>query len=88
MCGNIERMSDALAILVSNAKTFDDKLTAYSLYVKLYGATSKYGDAVSLALNVLSTLGEEFPQDISSCRVSNDLSTIQTLFASVTVEQI
>jgi len=86
--GDINTMSRCLHETIANVKCFEDGLTSSTLLAKLLAASSKYDEAVNNCLSILSTLGEEFPQDISLPIVLNELSTIQTTLANITVDQM
>ena len=86
--GDTATLQNCLNQIKANVKSFDDSLTSSSLLVKLLGASSKYDEAIGNCLSVLSTLGEDFPQDISLSIVLNELAIIQTTLKNITVEQV
>ena len=88
MHGDISAMSTCLDEILSHAKTFDDSLTASSLLVKLLASSSKFEEARSNCLMILSNLGEVFPTEVSLPRVLNQISAIQTALTNITVDQI
>jgi len=86
--GDVGAMSSCLNEIIANVKSFEDSLTSSSLLAKLLAASSKYGEAISNCILVLSTLGEEIPQDISLSMVLNELSVIQTTLANISADQV
>ena len=86
--GDIGAMSSCLHQIIANVKSFEDSLTSSSLLAKLLAASSKYDEAISNCLSILSALGEEFPQEISLPIVLNELSVIQTTLATISVDQV
>lgn len=88
MRGDIDTMSSCLDEILSHAKSFDDSLKASSLLVKLLASQSRFEEARSNCLLILSNLGEVFPQDVNLPLVLNDLSKIQILLRNVTHDQI
>jgi len=86
--GDIGDMSSCLHEIIAHVKSFEDSLTASSLLSKLLAASSKYDEAMSNCLSILSALGEEFPEDITLPHVLNELSVIQTTLANISVDQV
>mmetsp|Transcript_12564 Transcript_12564/g.27248 ORF Transcript_12564/g.27248 Transcript_12564/m.27248 type:complete len:1558 (+) Transcript_12564:111-4784(+) len=86
--GDIGAMASCLNETIANAKSFEDSLTSSSLLAKLLASSSKCGEAMGNCLLILSTLGEDFPQDVTLPMVLNELSVIQTTLANITVEQV
>ncbi|KAL7543135.1 hypothetical protein ACHAXR_012438 [Thalassiosira sp. AJA248-18] len=68
--------------------TFDDSLKASSLLVKLLASNSKFEEARSNCLSILSSLGEVFPSEVSLPLVLNELSVIETSLRSITFDQM
>ena len=88
MHGDITKMSTCLDEISSHARTFDDSLKASSLLVKLLASLSKFEEARSNCLIILSNLGEVFPSEINLPLVLNELSLIQTTLKDITSNQI
>ena len=88
MHGNHVRMSSCLDEILSHARTFDDSLMASSLLVKLLASSSKFEEARSNCLEILSNLGEVFPQDINLPLILNELSSMQATLRNITRKQI
>ena len=88
MHGDITKMSTCLDEISSHARTFYDSLKASSLLVKLLASSSKFEEARSNCLIILSNLGEVFPSDVSLPLVLNELSLIQTVLRNITSNQI
>lgn len=86
--GDIDTLYSSLNDLNANVKSFEDSLTSSSLLAKLLTSQSKYKDAMDNCLSILSTLGEEFPQDVTLPMVLNELSVVQTTLANITVDQV
>ena len=88
MHGDITKMSTCLDEISSHARTFYDSLKASSLLVKLLASSSKFEEARSNCLMILSNLGEVFPSEVSLPRVLNELSTIQVSLKNITHDQM
>jgi tetratricopeptide (TPR) repeat protein len=59
--GNFERMDVLLDAVFQQARSFRDKLQAYTTLVYANGARNLLAEAVRVALDVLTDLGEPFP---------------------------
>jgi len=88
MLGDITKMSTCLGEISSHARTFADSLKASSLLAKLLASSSKFEEARSNCLIILSNLGEAFPSDVGFPLVLNELSLIETLLRNITRNQI
>eukprot|EP00581_Thalassiosira_minuscula_P014649 CAMPEP_0183717158 /NCGR_PEP_ID=MMETSP0737-20130205/10846_1 /TAXON_ID=385413 /ORGANISM="Thalassiosira miniscula, Strain CCMP1093" /LENGTH=1487 /DNA_ID=CAMNT_0025946545 /DNA_START=29 /DNA_END=4489 /DNA_ORIENTATION=+ len=86
--GDTGAMSLCLNEIIANVQNFEDSLTANSLLAKLLAASSRYNEAMSNCLSILSTFGEEFPKDIDNTIVLNELSIIQATLKNITVDQV
>ncbi len=86
--GDTTVLHSCLIETISRVKSFEDSLTASSLLIKLLASQSKYKDATENCLSILSTLGEELPQDVSLAMVISELSVLQTTLKDITVEQV
>ena len=88
MHGDITKMSTCLGEISSHARTFDDSLKASSLLVKLLASSSKFEEARSNCLIILSNFGEVFPSEVSLLHVINELPYMQTSLRNITHDQI
>lgn len=88
MRGDAARMTTCLDEVLSHVLVFEDSLSALSLRMKLLASSSKYQDAISSCLGVLSKLGEAFPLEVDLPLVLNELPAIQTVLRSITYDQI
>jgi len=88
MSGDVTKISTLLEEISSNARTFDDSLKASSLLVKLLASVSKFEEARSNCLMILSHFGEVFPSEISLPRVLDELSAVQSALRNTTHHQI
>ena len=86
--GDTADMQQCLNEIICYVKSFEDSLTASGLLTKLLAASSKYSEAIENCLSVLSTLGEDFPQDDDLSFVLNELSVIQATLVDITVEKV
>lgn len=86
--GDISAMSNRLNEIVANVKTFEDSLNASSLLAKLLASSSKYEEAITNCLSVLSALGEDISVDVSIPLVTSELSVLSTTLRNITVEQV
>ena len=86
--GDIDSMAGILHECIANVKTFEDSLMSSSLLAKMLAASSKYDDAMDNCLNILSSLGEAFPQEIDLPTVLNELSVIQSTLANINVDLV
>jgi len=86
--GDISNMSMCLDEILSHARTFNDSLKASSLLVKLLASMSKFDEARSNCLVILSNLGEVFPSNVSLPVVLQELSATQSKLRNITLDQI
>lgn len=86
--GKLPEVAYILAEILSNAKGFDDTLTASSLSVKLLMASSKFDEAEKKCLRVLEKLGEEFPEEYDIPFVVGELASMDELLRNITVTQM
>ena len=88
MPGDISTMSSNLNEIMAHAKSFEDSLASKALLSKLLASSSKYDEAMATCLEVLVTLGEELPKDITLPIVLSELSVIQTTLTNISVESV
>jgi len=81
-------MSSCLHEVISNVNSFEDSLTSSGLLAMLLAASSRYQEAISNCLSILSSLGEEFPREINLGTVLNELAVIQNTLANISVGQV
>ena len=86
--GDKARMSAYLDEILSHVRVFNDSLKALSLLVKLLVSSSRFEEARSKCLMVLSALGEEFPLEVDLRLVHNELSLMQSLLKHITTDQL
>merc|ERR1711966_500175 len=72
MHGDKAKMSAYLDEIFSHVRVFSDSLKALSLLVKLLVSSSRFEEARSKCLMVLSALGEEFPLEVDAQLVKAD----------------
>jgi len=77
-----------LDAILSHAKTFDDSLKASSLLIKLLVSSSKFEEARTNCLMMLSNLEETFPSDGSLPSILFELAEIQATLQNITTSQI
>jgi len=85
MQGDTNMMSSEI---LSHTKTFDDSLKATSLRIKLLASQTKFEDAISNCLVILSDLGEEIPLGTSLPSVLNELSIIRASLTNLSHEEV
>lgn len=89
MHGDTSTLLSCVNEIMANVKSFDDGLFATSLTVKYLASCSKYDEAISKCLSVLSSLGEDISLDsVGLPDVHNELAVIQTTLANISVEQV
>lgn len=87
--GKLSEMAFPLAAILSNAKDFDDTLTASSLAVKLLMASSKFDQAEQKCLRVLKKLGEEdFPSEYDGPFILSELGSMNESLRTITAESV
>ena len=86
MCGNSSKMSSCLDEILHHVNSFEDGINASTLLIKLLGSQSKYAEAISNCLSLLSKLGEEFaqPQDITPQLIFQELAETSKSLQSLT----
>lgn len=89
MHGDTSTMLSCVNEIMDNVKSLEDSLFATSLTVKYLASCSKYDEAISKCLSVLSSLGENISLDsVGLPGVLNELTVIQTTLANISVEQV
>ena len=88
MDGNVETVSMKLDCILSNSKSFDDSLYARALRAKFLASQGQFGEAIKEIVGVLSTLGEDFPGDITSSYLLNEISVTQTILKDTTKDTL
>ena len=88
MHGEKAKMSAYLDEILSHVRVFNDSLKALSLLVKLLVSSSRFEEARSKCLMVLSALGEEFPLEVDLPLVHNELSLMKSLLKHITTDQL
>eukprot|EP00581_Thalassiosira_minuscula_P001914 CAMPEP_0183748936 /NCGR_PEP_ID=MMETSP0737-20130205/68026_1 /TAXON_ID=385413 /ORGANISM="Thalassiosira miniscula, Strain CCMP1093" /LENGTH=1365 /DNA_ID=CAMNT_0025984679 /DNA_START=116 /DNA_END=4210 /DNA_ORIENTATION=+ len=88
MNGKLETVSSRLDIILSQARTFEDAMNSWAFRAKLLASQEQHALAKKELLEILSKLGEEFPNDYSLAHVSSQICTIQSLLKETTKETI
>ena len=89
MYGNIADTELAyLDNILFNAKSFEDTLKASALLAKVLISNGKYGEATTNCLDILSKLGESFPEEIHMPDVMIELKETQSLLKGITIEKV
>ena len=83
MLGDIGTMPETLSRITENVKSFEDSLIASSLLAKLLASSSKYDEAITVCLSVLSNLGEIFPENMDRTTVLNELLEMRAILHQV-----
>ena len=85
--GIVKTVSSRLNEILSNA-SYDDSMTARVLRARFLVSQTQYKDATKGILDVLSSLGEDFPEEINEEAVSRDINAIIPILDGVTTEKI
>ena len=88
MDGNVETVSMKLDCILSNSNSFDDSLNARALRAKFLASQGQFGEAIKEIVFVLSTLGEDFPGDINSSYLLNEIRVTQTILKDTTKDTL
>ena len=88
MDGNVETVSMKLDCILSNSKSFDDSLNARALRAKFLASQGQFGEAIQEIVGVLSNLGEDFPGDIASSYLLNEISVTQTILKDISKDTL
>ena len=88
MDGNVETVSMKLDCILSNSKSFDDSINARALRSKFLASQGQFGEAIKEIVFVLSTLGEDFPGDINSSYLLNEIRVTQTILKDTTKDTL
>jgi hypothetical protein len=88
MDGNVETVSMKLDCILSNSKSFDDSLNARALRAKFLASQGQFGEAIQEIVGVLSNLGEDFPGDITSSYLLNEISVTQTILKDISKDTL
>lgn len=88
MDGKIDNVWDRIQVILSNTKTFQDTLTVRVLRAKFLVYKEQYDAATTDVLAILSQLGEEFPSEISTEDVVDEIRATQPLVDGITKEDI
>mmetsp|Transcript_31442 Transcript_31442/g.47743 ORF Transcript_31442/g.47743 Transcript_31442/m.47743 type:complete len:1275 (+) Transcript_31442:33-3857(+) len=87
--GNWDEMRIYLSKIFTYAKCFEDKISGYYSLVKSLGAQNKRADVIDLTVEILSQLGESFPEDPSTSEVLGlDFSLTNEWLEGTTMEGI
>ena len=86
--GELPKMAQPLAEILSNATEFDDTLVASSLAVKMLTASSKYDKAMEKCCRVLEKLGEALPSEYDVSFVLSELSLLSKSLQNMTATQM
>ena len=84
MDGNVETVPSRVDDIVSNARSFDDTLDSRVLLAKYLTSQAQYADATNGVLIVLSSLGEAFPEEVTSSHVTNEIHAITPMLKGIT----
>ena len=84
MDGNVETVPSRVDDIISNARSFDDTLDSRVLLAKYLTSQAQYADATNGVLIVLSSLGEAFPEEVTSSHVTNEIHAITPMLKGIT----
>ncbi|KAL7544794.1 hypothetical protein ACHAWF_008162 [Thalassiosira exigua] len=90
MDGNVasESVPRRLSEILSNAKTFDDKLTARTMLAKYLMSQEMYAEAINGLIELLSDLGESFPKYVTQACAIDEINATVPMLDNVTFEQM
>ena len=88
MRGDTDALSSSLEQILSHTASFEDGLSASALLAKLLASQFKYKECISNCLDILSSLGEEFPAEVTHSVVMGVLSAMKPIMSELTVERV
>lgn len=88
MDGKIDGVTSRLNAILSNAKSFDDKINTRVMLAKLYLSQQRYADGFRDVIEVLSGLGEVFPKEIDQTLVTSEINETLPLLNEITKEKL
>jgi predicted ATPase len=83
-----ESMDTCLAAILSNARTFSDKLSAYRTKIHAFGIREHQIRAIGLGMEVLQGLGEKFPKRHLAFHLRNELKGLRAALKGKSDEQL
>ena len=86
--GHFDKMAVAKNAIFENARSFHDKLPAYTIKVYALGAKSQPEQAITTGLEVLENLGERFPAKGRTIYIIRDFFRTKALLRRVSHESI
>jgi len=88
LIGDFSQQEQLVEIVLNNAKSLLDKLTAYEIKIVSYFAQSQCLEAVKVKLSVLNLLGIHFPENPSSSDVQLALAETQSNLGNKSIEDL
>jgi len=88
MDGGGENVSSRLDDILSNAKCFGDTIKSRELLLKVIASRGEYAESTSQCLSTLSKLGENFPKEIESSKVTKEIVRTMALLKDITKDDI
>lgn len=77
--GNFDKVDETNEAIFENARSFRDKLRAYTVKVYMLGAKNQPGQAIATGFDVLKKLGERFPSKGRTISIITGLIRTKTL---------
>ena len=86
--GQYDEIDSIVDEIVANARSMNDKASAYTIQIYSLGCRSRLSDALDLGFAVLKELGEPFPKLVGTPRIVFSLLSTMRLMKGFTDEQI